>query len=79
MKSITHDTASNDLLEKLSKFGRDFALDSQHRLSPLIIQDSLVQMKNLLIPIIKEQIIAIKIPNIKKSNENYDLEVDRYF
>jgi len=69
ISSIRHDTTSNEWMDSLTKFGRDFALDSHNKPSPMMIQDSLVQLKNLLIPLIKQQIISLKIPTIHKSNE----------
>jgi len=75
LKSIKHDTSSQDLLEKLLRFSKDFALDSQNRPSPYIIQDSLIQLKNILLPIIKQHVVAFKIPYIHHSDETYDLDV----
>lgn len=60
----------------MRKLGADFAFDDQGRPDLFVIQQSLSQMKGILVPVITKQLANLPIPKIEGSNPKYDFSVD---
>jgi hypothetical protein len=76
LESIKDDQLSNELGASIKKFATDIALDSNGKVSFGGIQDSLVQLKNLLVPVIARQLTAIPIARIDGKTEKYDFAAE---
>jgi len=75
MIKVKNDETTVDFKEKLKKFGQDFALDSKGRPDLYVIQESLVQLKELAYPILREKLGHLKIAHIEGSNEKVDYSI----
>eukprot|EP01114_Cavostelium_apophysatum_P017672 TRINITY_DN5309_c0_g1_i3.p1 TRINITY_DN5309_c0_g1~~TRINITY_DN5309_c0_g1_i3.p1 ORF type:complete len:818 (+),score=309.46 TRINITY_DN5309_c0_g1_i3:123-2576(+) len=76
LERVKNDEDLVDINDKLKRFGEHFALDEQGRPDLYVIQDSLVQLKNLVYPLMKEKLGAIKINKICGSTDKLDYEVE---
>jgi len=70
--NIKNDSTSKDFGEKISKFAADFALNRRGYPDINVMENSLAQMKNLLIPLFKQQLEQIKIGRVDYQGETYD-------
>eukprot|EP01114_Cavostelium_apophysatum_P023779 TRINITY_DN906_c0_g1_i1.p1 TRINITY_DN906_c0_g1~~TRINITY_DN906_c0_g1_i1.p1 ORF type:complete len:861 (+),score=318.92 TRINITY_DN906_c0_g1_i1:123-2705(+) len=73
---VANDRTTNELGDRLAEFGRDFALDSQGRPDLYVMQDSLGQIKNLVYPLLTQQLGSMAIARIAGSNDTYDWKVE---
>ncbi|PRP88394.1 hypothetical protein PROFUN_03308 [Planoprotostelium fungivorum] len=76
MKSFKDDEVSQDLADAIRNFVQDMTLDSNGRVSLGSLQDSIIQMKSLFLPVILKQLEAIPIGRIEGSNPKMDYVVD---
>jgi hypothetical protein len=76
LESIKDDQLTNELGASIKKFATDIALDSNGKVSFGGIQDSLVQLKNLLVPVIARQLTSIPIARIDGKTEKYDFAAE---
>lgn len=76
LTNIKNDSSRQDFTSKLQKLGGTFALDAQGRPDLFIIQESLMQMKSILIPVLSRSLANLPIPRIEGSNPKYDFAVD---
>jgi len=74
--NIQNDTARQDFSAKLHKLGADFAFDDQGRPDLFVIQESLSQMRTILIPFLTRQLAHLPIPKIEGANPKYDFSID---
>lgn len=76
LENIKNDSTTNQFADKLKKFGTDFAFNKQGYPDLYVMEDSVIQIKNLLIPLLKEQLANINIGRIEFSNETYDVKLE---
>jgi hypothetical protein len=76
LENIKNDTTTLEFGEKIRKFAQDFALNKQGRPDLYVLEDSFIQMKNLLIPLVKDQLAHIKIGRVEFHNETYDVKIE---
>jgi hypothetical protein len=74
--NIKNDALTQDFVNKLQKFGADFAFDSNGRPDLFVMQESLHQMKGILMPLISLHLSNLPIPKIEGSNPKYDFSID---
>jgi len=72
---IKNDETTVDFKEKLKKWGQDFALDNKGRPDLYVIQESLVQLKEMAYPILREKLGHLKIAHIEGSTEKVDYSI----
>jgi len=72
LEAIKDDQISNDLGDSIKKFASDIVLDSDGKVSIGGIQDSLGQLKTLLVPVITKQLTQIPVARIDGSTDKYD-------
>jgi len=73
---IKNDSTTNEFVSKVQKLFADFALDSQGRPDLYSLQDSLNQLRLILIPVLSKQLASMPIPKVEGSNENYDFALE---
>jgi len=76
LQKIRDDPTSNDLADSLRRFGQDLALDSNGRVSIGVMQDSLIQLKNLLVPVIASQLKHIPIARIDGETDKWQFALE---
>jgi len=74
--NIKNDASRQDFSNKLAKLGADFAFDEQGRPDLFVIQESLSQMRGILVPVLSKQLANLPIPKIEGSNNKYDFSID---
>jgi len=74
--NIKNDSVRQDFSTKLHKLGADFAFDEQGRPDLFVIQESLSQMRTILVPVLTKQLANLPIPKIEGSNAKYDFSID---
>jgi len=75
LENIKNDEASKDFVSKLQRFASDFAFDSQGRPDLFVIQHSLSQIREMLFPLLRQELTALQVPRIESSDEKYDVVV----
>lgn len=76
LMNIKNDSVSQDFSAKLQKFGADFAFDASGKPDLFVIQESLGQMRQILIPVLSRQLNNLPIPRVEGSNPKYDFAVE---
>jgi len=76
LNNIKNDSVRQDFSTKLHKLGADFAFDEQGRPDLFVIQESLSQMRTILVPVLTKQLANLPIPKIEGSNAKYDFSID---
>jgi len=76
IQNIKEDQTTNDLTSAIRRFASDVALDNSGHVSIGTIQDSLVQLKNLLVPVIAKQLEHIPIARIDGSTPKWDFAIE---
>jgi len=76
LENIRKDETTQEFGERIKKFTQDLFLNRQGYPDLFVMEDSLVQMKNLLIPLFKEQLEQIKIGKAEFHNETYDVKIE---
>jgi hypothetical protein len=72
---IKNDSTTNEFVNKLKKLGQDLAFNAQGYPDIFVMEDSIVQIKNLLMPILKEQLGKINITRVDFVNDTYDVRI----
>jgi hypothetical protein len=75
LDNIKNDSTTNEFVEKIKKFAEHFAFNREGLPDLYVMEDSLVQIKNLLIPMFKQQLEKIHIGRVEFSNDTYDVEI----
>jgi hypothetical protein len=70
--NIKEDSTTKEFGEKITKFATDFALNRRGYPDINVMENSLAQMKNLLVPLFKQQLEQIKIGKVEYTGETYD-------
>jgi energy-coupling factor transporter ATP-binding protein EcfA2 len=65
-----------DIQEKLFHFAQDLVTNSQGKPDLYVTQDSLIQLKNILVPLFQKRLANIPIPTIEGSNDTYDFRFE---
>jgi hypothetical protein len=73
---IKNDSTTNEFIGKVQKLFSDFALDSKGRPDLFTLQDSLNQLRLILLPVLSKQLSSLPIPRVEGSNENYDFALE---
>lgn len=76
INNIREDEQTRKFQRNLEKFMRDFALDSHGRPDLWVIDHSLHQLKNILLPVIKEYLEHIPVDSIEISNPRMDVKIE---
>jgi len=76
LQNIKADSTTQEFGEKVRKFVRDFALNKQGYPDLNVMEDSLIQVKNMLIPLFKKQLEQIKIGKIEFYNDTWDVKIE---
>jgi len=73
--SIRNDSTTNQFTDQLKKLGYDLAFNEKGYPDLFVMEDSLIQIKNMLIPLFTEQLGKMNIAKIEFSNEKYDAQI----
>jgi len=76
IRGFKDDEVSQELGDAIRNFISDMTSDANGRVSIGALQDSIVQMKSLFLPVILKQLEAIPIARMEGSNEKMDYVVD---
>jgi len=76
LENIKNDSTTNEFGDKLKKLAKDFAFNSKGMPDIFVMEDSLIQIKNMLIPLFKEQLAKINIARIDFVNDTYDARIE---
>jgi len=71
LDKIQNDSTTQNFMDKLGRWAQDFALDSQGRPDLFVIQESISELRKMVIPVLSKQLATIPIPRIEGSNDNY--------
>jgi len=74
--NIQNDSTSKEFGEKIKQFGMDLVLNKKGYPDINVMQDSLVQLKNMLVPMFKEQLAQIKIGKVEFRSDTYDATIE---
>jgi len=72
---VRNDSTTNQFGDQLKKLGHDLAFNEKGYPDLFVMEDSLIQIKNLLIPLFKEQLAKVNIAKIEFSNDKYDVQI----
>jgi len=75
LDDIRNDSTTNEFANKLKKLGQDLAFNAQGYPDIFVMEDSLIQIKNLLIPLLKDQLSQINIARVDFVNDTYDVRI----
>jgi hypothetical protein len=73
---IKKDEDTQRLTSSINQLAQDFFLDEKGRPDLFVIQDSIIQIKNLVLPIIIKQFENISLPVVEGSTSKYDYRID---
>eukprot|EP01114_Cavostelium_apophysatum_P013898 TRINITY_DN346_c0_g1_i1.p1 TRINITY_DN346_c0_g1~~TRINITY_DN346_c0_g1_i1.p1 ORF type:complete len:702 (-),score=211.55 TRINITY_DN346_c0_g1_i1:100-2205(-) len=76
LTNIKNDSATQDFTTKMQKFGADLAFDASGKPDLFVIQESLGQMRAILVPLLSKSFTNVPIPKIEGSNLKYDFSVE---
>jgi len=71
LDKIQNDSTTQNFLDKIGTFAQHFALDSEGRPDLFVIQESIGELRKMVIPILSKQLATIPIPRVEGSNDNY--------
>jgi len=71
LDKIQNDSTTQNFLDKIGQFAQHFALDSQGRPDLFVIQESIGELRKMVIPILSKQLSTIPIPRVEGSDDNY--------
>jgi len=74
--NLLKDTTTQDWTSKLEKFGRDLIFNDRGIPDIFVLEDSVYQMKNLIVPLFKKTLENIPVKRIDVSTDTYDVRVD---
>jgi len=76
LNNVSNDAASRNWTKKVEKFGSDFIFNEQGQPDIFVLEDSIHQLKNLLIPLVKHALQNIPIERIEVYTDTYDVKVE---
>jgi len=76
LHNVKSDSTTQEFIAKLEKFGRDLIFNEQGLPDLFQLEDSLYQLKNILIPLFKKTLANIPIKRIDIITESYDILVE---
>jgi len=74
--SIQYDSSTQDLSEKFKKLGMDFFMDQKGVPDLFVLQDSITQMKHLLVPLLIKQLENVPVPKIEGSTDTMEFCIE---
>jgi hypothetical protein len=79
LMKIRDDPVLNNFQDKLRKLGRDLACNSQGQTDLYVVENSMTQIKNLLVEVFKDFLVDIPIKRIEVQNDSIDLRISEIF
>jgi hypothetical protein len=76
LENIKNDSTTREFGERLKKLGVDFAFNKQGYPDLYVMEDSVIQVKNMLIPLLKDQLANINVGRIEFFNKDYDVRLE---
>jgi len=76
LENIKRDSTTQEFLHKLEKFGKDILFNEQGLPDLFVLEDSVGQLKNLVVPLFKTLLERIPIKRIDVCSEHYDVRVE---
>jgi ElaB/YqjD/DUF883 family membrane-anchored ribosome-binding protein len=73
---LVNDKALNSFGDSITQLVSDLFTDSQGRPDIYVTKDSIVQLKELFLPVIRDKLQNIPLPRIEGSNDTYDYWID---
>jgi len=73
LDKVKSDTVAQGFGEKLQHLAKDFALNEKGYPDLFVLEDSINQMKNLLIPLFKRQLDSLPIKKVEIISDTYDV------
>lgn len=76
LSNMKQDAATNDLSSKIRKLGADFVFNSTGKLDLLVIQDSVEQIKSVIVPVLTKALSQLVVPKVTGANAKYKYSLD---
>jgi flagellin-specific chaperone FliS len=76
VEKLKSDTVINDFGQKLQQFGKDLTLNDKGYPDLFVVEESINQMKNLLIPLFRKQLDNLPIKKIEIFSDTYDATLE---
>lgn len=76
MERVKQDSTTQDFTNNLQQLAQDVAFNKEGYPDLFVIEDSIIQIKNFLIPVLREQLEKINISKINLSNDTYDMQIE---
>jgi hypothetical protein len=76
MKNIANDSTTKDFGDKLQQFARDFALNSEGYPDLFVMEESMMQIRNLIVPMFRRLMENIPINRIEVRGDVYDAKIE---
>jgi len=70
------DTTTKNFMEGFAKLGKDFALNEKGVPDLFVLEESVSQVKNILVPIFKEQLANLPVKRIEVYSDTYDVIIE---
>jgi len=74
--NVRTDSTTQEWTSKLEKFGRDLIFNEKGLPDIFVLEDSIYQLKNLIVPLFKKTLENVPIKRIEVSTDTYDARVD---
>jgi len=76
LDKIQNDSTTQNFVDKLGTWAQHFALDSEGRPDLFVIQESISELRKMVIPVLSKQLATIPIPRVEGSNDNYHYAIE---
>jgi len=76
IERVKHDTIATDFAKKLQHFAKDLALNEEGYPDLFVLEESISQMKNMIIPLFKKQLDNLPIKRVEFINDTYDVVLE---
>jgi len=76
MNQIRYDPDTQQLTESVGQFAKDFFTDDQGRPDLFVTQESIQQLRDMIIPILQKQLENVPLPMIEGTNDKYDWRLE---
>jgi len=76
LHNLRTDSTTQDFSAKLEKFGRDLLFNEKGLPDLFQLEDSIYQLKNLIVPLFKKTLANIPIKRVEVVTDTYDIRVD---
>jgi len=73
MEKLQADTTTKNFLESFAKLGKDMALNEKGYPDLFVLEESISQVKNILVPIFKKQLANLPVKRIEMYSDTYDV------